>query len=457
MRFFTQSSQPKIIESRSVSLENPAISLTDPRAWSGGGEPSFSGEEITVATALQVPPVWAAVDLLSNEVASLPWQVFRLDTGGNRIKANTDPLYTILHDAVNDRMSSRDFRKTMMVNLLTIGRAYAYIEKNKMGLVRGLFLLDPNRVRITVRPDLSLEYEYRPIQGPTMIYQQDEMIDLKWMPAPDGIGHIGPIERLKNAIGLSVAAERYASKVFQNGGMAPLILSGNFSPAAAEMAAQTVQNAMRMARDNGRDVIVIDKNMTLAPTPGDPTKNQLLELRQFQVVEIARIYGIPPTMLQDLSRATYSNIEQADLHVVKHSIMHWCNAWEAECNLKLFSKSKITRYCEFNLDAAMRGSFLERMQGYMQAITAGVFTQNETRVKENLPLHEWGDNLLAPSGAQAVAGLAGAVDQDGNVAETPDPEGTEGDDTDTVSDTDPDNAPKVKTTPKPTPVANAVG
>ena len=121
------------------------------------------------------------------------------------------------------------------------------------------------------------------------------------------------------------------------------------------------------------------------PVGFDPEKGQMTDARRFQVEEIARAYQIPPVFLQDLSRATFSNAEQQDLHLVKHLISQWATALEGEMNLKLFGRSNNGRYVEHNLDGLLRGDFKTRLEGISRAVMSSVLTPNEGRALENRP------------------------------------------------------------------------
>lgn len=418
---------------RSFSLENPSNSLFDPRGYSGGVFTSFTGEEVTVSSALTIPAFWAGVNFISDEFASLPWQVFS-KKNDERVKSASDPLYYILHDAPNSRTTSFGFRKSMMTNVLTYGRACAYIERNKMGRVMNIWMLDPRCVKVNANPDQTLTYTYRPSTGPVVQYKQEEVIDIVWMYAPDGITEISPVAQLANALGLSIAAERYASKMFQNGGVPSMKMTGPImAPAAAERASNDVQNALKMARDSGKNIPYVPNGFDLVPIGFDPQKTQMIELRRFQVEEIARILGLPPTSIQDFTRATFSNVEQSDLNISKHLISHWANRWEEEVNLKLFGKQTPNRFCQFNLDGLLRGDFESRMKGYQSAINSAIYTPAEARAKENLPRIQGDDQLFIQSGTMPIAGLPGYSPAIEDVEQSPDP-ATDPDDGQIVKD-----------------------
>jgi len=370
----------------SPSLENPNVSLSDPGAWATifGSASSFAGEPVTEQTALAVPAVAAAINKISDAIASLPLQLFRRTEDG-RAKADSDPLYRIVHDQVNaDYLTSFAWRKWMVSRLLLRGRALTYIERNKAGRVMNLWPLDPDRVVIEIKGGRRV-YRYR-LADREVVYGAGEIVDLVWMPTGDGVGHHDPLIVNRNAIGLAIAAERYASTVFDASGVPPLVMSGPaMSPGAQERASTDVAAAVKAAKRERRGILTMPTGFDLKPIGFEPSKAQLLELRQFQILEIARVFGINPTFLQDLSNGTYSNTEQADISFAKHTLAPWIELIEQELNAKLFSDRNRSLFVEFNIDGMLRGDFATRMAGYATAIQNGIRTPNEVRALDNLP------------------------------------------------------------------------
>lgn len=413
---FSKTTDAAATEQR-VSLENPRIPLTDGAAWRSLFDAwnSAAGVTVNVETALGVPAVWCAVNFLANTVASLPMQLFKKGENG-RDAATSDPLYALLHDAPNPEWTSYAWRKYSMVNILTRGRAFTFIERNKAGRPMNLWPLDPRNVTIQRRNGRK-SYVYKEAQAngsqKTFVYDATEIIDLPFMLEADGIGHVAPISRLAKAIGLSIALESYAEKFFLNGGVPPLALHTPVgSPAAAGRAASDVNQAVRDANAERRNVLIMPTGTELKPIGVDPAKSQMETARLFQIQEIARMYNLPPVFLQDLSRGTFANTEQMDLAFAKHTLVHWLELWEQELNLKLFSARNKVNFVEFNQDGLLRGDFTSRMTGYSQGIQNAIYTPDEVRGFENLP-EEGGDaaklhiqGATVPLGQQSKSGPA---------------------------------------------------
>ena len=148
----------------------------------------------------------------------------------------------------------------------------------------------------------------------------------------------------------------------------------------------------------------------LKPVGFDPAKGQMTEARTFQIQEIARAFQIPPVFLQDLTGATFSNVEQQDLHLVKHLIGQWAAALEGEMNLKLFGRMNGGKYVEHNLDGLLRGDFLTRMNGLARSVQSGILTPNEARGLENRPQHldQAADRLFMQGATMPIDALGAA-------------------------------------------------
>lgn len=368
------------------SLENPAIPISDPRAWellTSAGYGSAAGVHVSTEAALGVPAVWAAVNFLGDTIASLPLGLFKRTADGGRQAATEDPLHSILHAAPNDELTSFKWRKGAMVSILTKGRALTFVERDPLGRVINLWPLNVDQVVIE-RVNGRLRYTYRDTDRET-VFGASEIVDMAFMMADDGVGHHDPIAQMKNALGLAIALETYAAKFFQAGGVPPLQLIGTFTtPAAAERASYDIGKAISAVRAKGGSVLPLPVNHELKQIGFDPAKGQLTDARRFQIEEIARLYGLPPVFLQDLTRSTFSNTEQQGLHLVKHTLTSWLAAWEQELNLKLFARDR-SRFAKFSVDGLLRGDFATRMSGYATAVTNGIRTMDEVRALEDLP------------------------------------------------------------------------
>lgn len=384
-------------ETRSRSLENPSVSLASPEAWSigwGGGR-SEAGVDVTVATALGVPAFWSGTNFIAGTVAGLPLETYSLKADGQRELDRSSPLARLLEGPVNDDGLTRfDWLHAAMITTLTRGRSVTFVERSAAGRVLNLWPLDADPIEV-VRRDQRTLYIRRPRGGRVVEYGASEVIDLAWMRMPDGISVADPVASLRNALGLSIALENYASRFFQNGGVPPLALKGPAaSPAAAARGASDVAEAVRKSHETGDNVIYLPSGHELVPVGFNPEQGQLLEARLFQVQEIARILNLPPAFLHDLSRATFSNVEQQDINFVKHSLTQWVERLEQQLNAKLFGPKTYQRRVEFDIDGLLRGDFKSRSEALAAQVQNGLLTPNEARQSENRPALPGGDSLL---------------------------------------------------------------
>ena len=219
----------------------------------------------------------------------------------------------------------------------------------------------------------------------------------------------GPIMANKDVIGLAIASARYGSKAFQSGGIPPAVLQGPFdSGASAARASEDVAAATAKLAREGRPVMALPLGHELKSIGFSPEQMQLLNLQQFCIEQIARIYSLPPVFLQDLSKGTYSNVEQQDLHFVKHTLRRWIEQTEQEMNLKLFGRAS-DMTVRFNVDSLLRGDLKTRMEAHATAIQNGIKTPNEIRDHEGLEPLPGGDDLMI-QGATVPITMQGGSD-----------------------------------------------
>jgi HK97 family phage portal protein len=361
--------------------------------------------------ALGVPAVWAAVNFLSGTLAGLPLNVYDRDSKGNKRKVKptkANPVVGVLHSAVNDGLSSFQWRFDLFNGVFTEGRDVTYIERDDSGRVVNLFPLPGATVKRLSNGRKQYKHE---AGGKTQVYDEADVIDLTFMLKPDLLTHRSPLRQCSVAIGKAVNSNEYGSKLFKNGGLPAFMLQGPFgSEKSAARAADDVAKATKEAARKGGNVLAVPIGHRLDPLGADPEKMQLVQTQEFAVVEIGRIYSLPPTFLQDLSRATFSNSEQQDLHLVKHTLKRWVEQFEAELNLKLFGRGS-SRFVEFNMDGLLRGDYKTRMDGNSIAIQTGQLAPNEARAMENREPLDGGDKLFMQGATVPLDGHTGQAIQ----------------------------------------------
>lgn len=395
-----------------AGIEDPRVPISTPNilAFLGLGNESAAGEHVSIATALGVPAVWAAVNFLSGTLAGLPLLLYRR-TGEGRERVNNS-LSAILHDAPNEEMSSFEWRKYLFDQVFTGGRSVSFIERNAAGSVINIWPLDPDHVRVRMVRGRKLYDHSDGFSSAT--FEAREVLDIPFMLDRDRVCHRSPILTNAHAIGHAQAAQKYASRFFAGGGVPAFAVEGPFQSAAAmQRASDDLASAMKKGAKENRLALALPSGHTIKTIGTDPEKSQLVETQRFQIEQIARIYSMPPTFLQDLTHGTFSNTEQQDLHFVKHTVKRWVEQFEQELNLKLFGRSRGNRFVEFELDGLLRGDFKTRMDGMAQGIQNGILMPNEARRRMNLPDQTGGDQLFIQGATVPINQAATPGETDG--------------------------------------------
>ena len=351
---------------------------------------SAAGKSVNERSAMQMTAVYACVRILSESIAGLPLHMYQYEEDGSKKKAVEHPLYHLLHDEPNPEMTSFIFRETLMSHLLLWGNAYAQIIRNGKGDIIALYPLMPNRMKVErdAKGQLYYEYQTRKEDAPTMkgaVYQLDpsEVLHVPGL-GFDGLVGYSPIAMAKNAIGLAIAAEEYGSKFYANGAAPSGVLEHpNVLKDPAKV--RDSWNDAFGGSSNAHRVAVLEEGMKYTPISISPNEAQFLETRKFQIDEIARIFRVPPHMVGDLEKSSFSNIEQQSLEFVKYTLNPWVCRWEQALQRALLSDDEKGKYFfRFNVEGLMRGDYQSRMNGYATARQNGWMSANDIRELENL-------------------------------------------------------------------------
>ena len=292
-----------------------------------------SGKTVTERSAMQMTAVYSCVRILAEAVAGLPLHLYRYTDDGGKEKALDHPLYHLLHDEPNPEMSSFVFRETLMTHLLLWGNAYAQIIRNGKGEVVALYPLMPNKM--TVDRDASGQLYYRYLRSSDEAQTMDGSIvtllpcDVLHIPGLgfDGLVGYSPIAMAKNAIGMAIACEEYGAKFFANGAAPGGVLEHPGTIKDPQRVRESWQ-ATFGGSGNANKIAVLEEGMKYTPIGISPEQAQFLETRKFQINEIARIFRVPPHMVGDLEKSSFSNIEQQSLEFVKYTLDPWLVRWE---------------------------------------------------------------------------------------------------------------------------------
>ena len=390
-----------------------------------------SGKAVTERSAMQMTAVYSCVRILAEAVAGLPLHLYRYKEDGGKEKALDHPLYLLLHDEPNPEMSSFVFRETLMTHLLLWGNAYAQIIRNGKGEVIALYPLMPNRMVVDrdIHGQLYYQYTRSTEEAPTMkgVTVNLPPSDVLHIPGLgfDGLVGYSPIAMAKNAIGMAIACEEYGAKFFANGAAPGGVLEHPGTIKDPQRVRESWQSTFG-GSGNSNKIAVLEEGMKYTPIGISPEQAQFLETRKFQINEIARIFRVPPHMVGDLEKSSFSNIEQQSLEFVKYTLEPWLVRWEQSIQRTLFSPEEKKRYfAKFNVEGLLRGDYASRMSGYATARQNGWMSANDIRELENLdriPAEDGGDLYLI-NGNMLPLGNAGAfADTQTGKEENPDEE-----------------------------------
>ncbi len=350
-----------------------------------------SGVSVNERSALATAGVYACVRVLSEAVAALPLQLYEKQGGSGFKIADSHPLYDLLHSVPNPEMTSFILRETMMSHILLWGNAYIQIIRDGAGRVKYLYPLLPNKMDVW-RDEESGEiyYTYWKNKDEAKPNEKDGGVtltreDVLHIPglSYDGLVGYSPIALAKNSIGMSIAAEDYGATFFANGANP----SGVLEHPGTLTTPDTVREVWEsLFSGKGRNKIaVLEDGLKFSPVTIPPEQAQFLETRKFQLNEIARIFRVPPHMIGDLEKSTFSNIEQQSLEFVKFSLEPWICRIEQSMEMTLLTHQERRRYAvKFNLDGLLRGDYITRMNGYAVGRQNGWLSANDIRQLERL-------------------------------------------------------------------------
>ena len=344
-----------------------------------------SGKAVNERTAMQTSAVYACVRILAESVAGLPLHVYERTANGSKSTKPSHPLYRLLHDEPNREMTSFVFRETLMSHLLLWGNAYAQIIRDGRGVPIALYPLLPDRMAVDRNESGELVYTYQSDKGQVKL-RRENVLHIPGL-GFDGLIGYSPIAMAKNAVGLALATEDYGATFFANGANPGGVLEhpGVIKPEQADRLRESWQSQFGGA--NAHKVAVLEEGLKFHQMSIPPEQAQFLETRKFQINEIARIFRVPPHMVGDLEKSSFSNIEQQSLEFVKYTLDPWVVRWEQSLQQALILPSeKATIFIKFNLDGLLRGDYQSRMQGYSTGIQNGFMSVNDVRGLEDMNL-----------------------------------------------------------------------
>jgi HK97 family phage portal protein len=331
------------------SPNNPSTSLANPASWMFDGSASKTGIAITEDSAMRLSAVFGAVRVISETIASLPWEV-KQDAGDNTRSASAHPINKLIHHP-NGMMTDFNFREVCQAHLCLHGNAFIAIRRNEAGQPVKLIPVHPDRVEVKVYKD---EKFYTIDQGKET-FDDTEMIHILGL-SFDGIIGKSVIESARESIGLGLAADQFGGSFFGNGANVSAVLThpGKLSDEAYKRLMASWQRRYS-GLDNSHKTAILEEGMNLTKVSISPSESQFLETRKFGVEDIARFFRIPLAYLGSLENSsTRANIEEQGIQFQRNTILPWVKRWEAEFNRKLFPGQE-DYFIRMNMDGLLRG------------------------------------------------------------------------------------------------------
>jgi HK97 family phage portal protein len=297
----------------------------------------------------------------------------------------------MLHKQPNPWQTAMEFREQMTALYLMYGQSFAEIRPSSNSAVGELWPLHPSRMEVERLENGSLRYLYREPNGRQTVYTQDQIFHLRWL-TTDGINGLQPTALSRDAIGLARALEQHGSTYFGNGARPGIVLESD-NPIPTEAAERLREQWERMHRgaDRSHRTAVLPNGVKAHELTSRNNDAQFLETRQYQTVEICRAFRVPPHMIQDLTRSTYSNIEVQGTEFVQYCLLPHCRRWESAISRDLIEDDE-TIFAEHSLTGLLRGDSTSRAAYYREMLNIGVLSVNEIRELENLnPIGAAGD------------------------------------------------------------------
>lgn len=387
------------------SLEMRFKSWEDPHSWWWRifGPPPSAGVDVDEFSALRFAVVFACIHVISESVAQIPLKVYeKLPAGGKR-EAPEHPLYRILHDSPNSEMTSFTWREASAAHLCGWGNCYSFIDWGANGRPKSLELLTPDRVTPMRLDSGLLVYEVTNRKGQKTRFAKEQILHVPWW-GYDGVMGYSPIRMLAESIGAGIAAQQHVGSFFKNGAIPAIVLT---HPEHMSKEAQDRFRDNWHATHGGplssNKLAILEEGMTLQTLTIKPADAQLIDVMKMSRSQIAGAFRVPAHMINDLDKATFSNVDQLSIEFVKFSLDPWLERIEQTINCNLFLPSEQGEYiCEFVRDGLLRGDPKARNEAHRVAIMGGWKSINEVRAEENMPPIPGGDKHFMQSAFTTV-------------------------------------------------------
>ena len=375
-----------------------------------GGSGSFSGQNISVDTALESAAFLAGVKIISEDEGSLPFVMYERSADGLSVnKATGHSLYPVLHDLWNPEVSAGEGVEALTAHALMTGNGFAGIVRVD-GQVRALYPWQPEQVRVKAENgNITYEHQEKGVWKP---YPRTDVLHLKGFTLTGTYGD-SLLHRARHVIGLTLSTQEYPARWFAQGSMLDVVLERPRE--APKLAAEGVKllkegwvNWHRGMSKLG-DPAVLQEGTTAKLLTPKATDIQMVEQRKFQVLEVCRLLRLTPHKLAEMERSAYASIEAENIAYIQLTLSPWVRRWKQAVHRCLLTPEEQVAgrlYAEQNVEALQRGDFATQMNGFRAGLEKGVYTINEVRRWFNLNPVEYGDENRVQLNTVAIADAA---------------------------------------------------
>lgn len=380
-------------------------SLSAPSEWLSSMfyQSSKSGVNVTTKNAREHTSVYACVNILSETLSTIPLFLYKKETKNNKstkLKALHHPLYQILLDEPNEEMTSVDYWQLVMLELLLQGNHYSQIVRNNAGEITAIYPLVNKNMQIVRLENGKLAYIYMHSSFGQVPLDAEEVLHFKGMTL-EGIVGLSPISQNRHTIGASIAMETFGATLFKNGATPSGVVSGKGVTSMSDTAFTRFKESFKESYTglmNAGKPLILEDGFDFKPITISNKDGQYIESRKFTKAEIASIFRVPLHMINELDKATFSNIEHQSIKFVTDAVYPWAVRIEKELKRKLLTKDeKKSHYMKFSLAALLRGDTSSRYTAYESAITKGCWmSRNEARELEDLNPIKGLDEMIVP-------------------------------------------------------------
>lgn len=348
---------------------------------------------VDIDGSMQVSSVWACIELLCDTISSLPLFVYQKMSNGDRKLARDSSLWRLLYETPNSRHTAMEFWQVMIFNFLLRGNAYARLVRDSKGEVIAMWPMAADQVQVELNENGSITYQYY-LDGKVIAYSDKTILHLR--DKGNGIIGLSRIDYMRSSLGVAINAQDATAKLYANDNRRPgvFMIDRALTP---EQRNQVRENFKGLTESGDDDLLVLEAGAKFEPLALSPAEVQLLETRRFSVEDIARWFGVPSLLINDVTnKVPYGNNSDLAEFFYRFKLRPMLVNFEQAVRKRVFTaEQRVLFSAEFSLDALLRSNLKDRMEIYAKAVQNGLKSRNECRQLENDAPVEGGDILTA--------------------------------------------------------------